>query len=76
MIVFIDDILIYSRSLEGHARHLEVVLQVLWERKLFTKLKKCEFWLQKISFLGHVVTKEGISMDPTNVKVIMDWPRP
>ncbi|RVW50181.1 Retrovirus-related Pol polyprotein from transposon 17.6 [Vitis vinifera] len=64
VVVFIDDILVYSKSREEHERHLSIVLQTLRDKQLYVKLKKCEFWLDKVSFLGHVVTKDGISVDP------------
>ena len=76
VIVFIDDILIYSHDQEEHCKHLRIVLQILRDKKLFAKFKKCEFWLEKISFLGHVVSKEGISVDPEKVKAVSAWPRP
>ena len=60
VIVFIDDILIYSRSEEEHTSHLRVVLQILMDRQLFSKFSKCEFWLQSVAFLGHIVSSEGI----------------
>ena len=64
VVVFIDDILIYSKDRLEHEHHLRIVLQILRERKLFAKLKKCEFWLDEGGFLGHVINKEGISVDP------------
>ena len=64
VVVFIDDILIYSKNRLEHKHHLRTVLQILRERKLFAKLKKCEFWLDEVVFLGHVINKEGISVDP------------
>ncbi|RVW43066.1 Retrovirus-related Pol polyprotein from transposon 17.6 [Vitis vinifera] len=64
VVVFIDDILVYSKSREEHERHLSIVLQTLRDKQLYVKLKKCEFWLDKVSFLGHVVTKDDISVDP------------
>ena len=63
VVVFIDDILVYSKNKEEHEKHLRVILQTLKEHQLFSKLKKCEFWLDQISFLGHVVSKDGISVD-------------
>ena len=74
--VFIDDILEYSKDKEEHAHHLQIVLQTLREHQLYAKLKKCEFWLEEVVFLGHVVSKEGIKVDPQKVKAIMDWLRP
>ena len=59
MVVFIDDILVYSKSKEQHEEHLRIVLQILRENKLFAKLKKCEFWLESVSFLGHVIARAG-----------------
>ena len=74
--VFIDDILIYSRDNEEHAQHLRIVLQTLREHQLYAKLKKCEFWLEEVVFLGHVVCKEGIKVDPQKIRAIVDWPKP
>uniref|UniRef100_A0A2N9GX41 Reverse transcriptase n=1 Tax=Fagus sylvatica TaxID=28930 RepID=A0A2N9GX41_FAGSY len=65
VIVFIDDILVYSKSLEEHEDHLRIVLQILRDKKLYAKLKKCEFWLNQVVFLGHVVSKDGITVDPS-----------
>ncbi|KAL5565172.1 hypothetical protein UlMin_028336 [Ulmus minor] len=74
VIVFIDDILIYSRSKEEHERHLRTILQTLREKKLFAKFKKCEFWLENVSFLGHIISKEGIAVDPGKIEAIKNWP--
>ena len=76
VIVFIDDILIYSTNREQHAEHLRLALQTLREHKLYAKLSKCDFWLDKISFLGHVVSGEGISVDPEKIKAVMEWTQP
>ena len=76
VVVFIDDILVYSWSGEEHERHLSIVLQTLRDKKLFAKLKKFEFWLDKVSFLRHVVTKDGISIDPRKVDVVANWRKP
>ena len=76
VIVFIDDILIYSRSEEDHEQHLEAVLQRLREKQLYAKFKKCEFWLETISFLGHVVSKRGIKVDLGKVAAVQDWKIP
>ena len=71
VVVFIDDILIYSRSKTEHEEHLRCVLQILIKEKLYAKLKKCEFWLDKMAFLGHIVSKDGISVDPIKVEVVV-----
>jgi len=76
VVVFVDDILIYSKDKEELADHFRTVLQALREHQLYGKLKKCEFWLEEVVFLGHVVTKEGIKVDPQKVKAIIEWPRP
>ncbi|XP_071939911.1 uncharacterized protein [Coffea arabica] len=73
VMVFIDDILIYSKTREEHVKHLEVVLQILREHKLYAKFSKCEFWLDEISFLGHRVSKDGIAVDPAKVEAVMNW---
>ncbi|KAL0412034.1 UNVERIFIED_CONTAM: Retrovirus-related Pol polyprotein from transposon.6 [Sesamum latifolium] len=76
VIVFIDDILIYSRSLEEHEQHLRTVLQILREKQLYAKFSKCEFWMEGIAFLGHVVSKEGVQPDSGKVKAILKWEPP
>jgi hypothetical protein len=67
VMVFINEILIYSQNEEEHAEHLRVVITRLREHKLYTKFNKCEFWLKKVPFLGHVLSEDGISIDPTKV---------
>jgi hypothetical protein len=74
--VFIDDILIYSRMMEEHDEHLRLVLQCLREHKLYGKLSKCSFYQSKIHYLGHVISGEGIVVDPAKVEAIMEWPMP
>ena len=74
VIVFIDDILVYSHSREEHQEHLRVVLEILRAHKLFAKFSK--FWLSSVSFLGHVISDEGISVDPKKIEVVRDWKRP
>ena len=74
--VFIDDILIYSKSMEEHENHLRLVLQLLQEKKLYAKLKKCELWLDSVAFLRHVVSKDGITVDPKKVEAVVEWNRP
>ncbi|XP_075515502.1 uncharacterized protein LOC142550151 [Primulina tabacum] len=76
VIVFIDDILIYSKTQELHVEHLRTVLQLLREQQLYAKLKKCEFWLEQVSFLGHIVSREGIAVDPMKIEAIKKWPIP
>ena len=76
VVVFIDDTLIYSENEADHAEHLRVVLSRLREHKLYAKFSKCEFWLSKVPFLGHILSKNGISVDPTKVQEVMDWKAP
>jgi hypothetical protein len=76
VVVFIDDILIYSKSKAEHAKHLRIVLQRLRDHKLYAKFCKCEFWLNSVKFLGHTISKEGISVDPSKVQEVMDWKPP
>jgi len=74
--VFIDDILVYSKSEEEHAEHLRIVLLVLKENQFFAKLSKCEFWLWEVSFLGYVISKGGIAVDPSKVDAMLQWESP
>ncbi|WVZ22654.1 hypothetical protein V8G54_001198 [Vigna mungo] len=76
VVVFIDDILIYSKDQEEHAEHLRMVLEILRQHQLYGKLSKCEFWLEGVQFLGHVVFAQGISVDPAKVEAILKWERP
>ena len=76
VVVFIDDILIYSRSIEEHAEHLRIVLQTLREKQLYAKFKKCEFWLEEVSFLGHIISRKGIAVDPAKVDAVLAWKSP
>jgi len=76
VVIFIDDILVYSKSNEDHAEHLRIVLNTLANHGLCAKLKKCDFWMDKVHFLGHVLSKEGISVDLAKVALVVDWPRP
>ncbi|KAL4038175.1 hypothetical protein IC575_001783 [Cucumis melo] len=76
VIVFIDDILVYSKTEPKHEEHLDKVLETLRANKLYAKFSKCEFWLKKVSFLGHVVSSEGVSVDLVKIEVVSSWPRP
>ncbi|KAL0553922.1 hypothetical protein IC582_007826 [Cucumis melo] len=76
VIVFIDDILIYSMTEAEHEEHLRMVLQTLRDNQLYAKFSKCEFWLKQVSFLGHVVSKAGVSVDPAKIEAVTGWTRP
>ena len=76
VIVFIDDILVYSKNADEYALHLWIVLQILRDRQLYAKFFKCEFWLNKVVFLGHVVLGGGIFVDPGKIEAIVSWEQP
>jgi hypothetical protein len=76
MVVFIDDILVYSQNEEEHAEHLRIILTQLCDKQLYTKFNKCKFWLKKVPFLGHALSRDGISMDLTKVQEVLDWKAP
>jgi hypothetical protein len=76
VVVFIDDILIFSKNEEEHDEQLRLVLQKLRENQLYAKLNKCEFWLKEVSFLGHIISKGGIFIDPSKVNVVLSWNTP
>ncbi|GJX72399.1 putative reverse transcriptase domain-containing protein [Tanacetum coccineum] len=76
VIVFIDDILIYSKSEEEHEVHLKTILDLLKKEKLYAKFSKCEFWLKEVQFLGHVVNRDGIHVDPSKVESVKNWMTP
>ena len=74
--VFINDILVYSKDAQEYEQHLKIVLQTLREKKLYAKVRKCDFWLKEVSFLGHIVSTEGIRVDPTKIEAVMNWKPP
>jgi hypothetical protein len=76
VVVFIDDILIYSKNDSEHEEHLRMVLQKLQDNQLYAKFTKCEFWLDEVHFLGHIISKGGISVDPAKVTTIVGWKIP
>jgi hypothetical protein len=75
-LVFIDDILIYSKNREEHEEHLRLILQVLREHQLYAKFSKCDFFQKKFHYLGNVISKEGVLVDPNKIRSIMEWPTP
>ncbi|KAL6185772.1 hypothetical protein ACLB2K_041899 [Fragaria x ananassa] len=76
VIVFINDILVYSKSEKEHAKHLRLILRTLRNAQLYAKFSKCEFWLNKVGFLGHVVSAKGVSVDAQKVEAVSSWRRP
>ena len=76
VVVFVDEILIYSQSEWEHEYHLRIVLQLLRDHQVYTKFSKCDFWLNEVRFLGHVVSTSGVSVDPEKVEAVMSWERP
>ncbi|GJX57253.1 putative reverse transcriptase domain-containing protein [Tanacetum coccineum] len=76
VIVFIDDILIYSKDEKEHEEHLKAILELLKKEKLYAKFSKCEFWIPKVQFLGHVIDSRGIHVDPAKIESIKDWASP
>ena len=73
VVVFLDNILVYSNDRESHETHLRVVLETLRKDQLYAKLGKCEFWFNEVSFLGHIASKEGIRVDPKKIEVVVEW---
>jgi hypothetical protein len=76
VVVFIDDILIFSKNEEEHDEHLRLILQKLRENQLYAKLSKCESWLKEVLFLGHIISEGGIYVDPSKVKSVLSWSTP
>ena len=76
VVVFIDDILIYLENEVDHVEHPRIVLSRLREHKLYARFSKCKFWLSKLPFLGHILSRDGISIDPSKVQEVMDWKAP
>ncbi|KAA3483343.1 reverse transcriptase [Gossypium australe] len=76
VIVFIDDILIYSRKENEHAEHLRTILQILRDKQLYAKFSKSEFWLKEVGFLGHIVSRDGVRVGPSKISAIVDWKLP
>ena len=74
--VFIDDILVYSKDAQEHEQHLRIVMETLRDKKLYAKLSKCDFWLKEVSFLGHIVPAEGIRVDPIKIEAVINWKLP
>ena len=76
VVVFIDDILIYSKSVEEQEQHLRTVLERLRAHELYAKFSKCQFWLTKVAFLGHILSEEGVAIDPAKVEAVTKWKQP
>ncbi|GJS85797.1 putative reverse transcriptase domain-containing protein [Tanacetum coccineum] len=76
VIVFIDDILIYSRNEEEHANHLRIILELLRKEKLYAKFSKCDFWIHIVQFLGHLIDSQGLHVDPAKIEAVKNWTSP
>ncbi|GKA41430.1 putative reverse transcriptase domain-containing protein [Tanacetum coccineum] len=75
-VLFIDDILIYSRNEEEHANHLRIILELLKKEKLYAKFSKCDFWIRIVQFLGHLIDSQGLHVDPAKIKAVKNWASP
>jgi hypothetical protein len=73
IVVFIDDMVVYSKNEEEHEQHLRIILQRLRDHQLYAKFSKCAFWRKEVPFLGHVISTEGIAVDPSKVQEVLDW---
>jgi hypothetical protein len=76
VVVFIDDILVYSKNEVEHEQHLQIILQLLRGHQLYVKFSKCAFWLKEVPFLGHIISAEGIVVDPSKAQEVLDWKSP
>jgi hypothetical protein len=76
VVVFIDDIVVFSKTMEEHEEHLRLVLEKLRSNQLYAKFSKCEFWLTEVTFLGHIISARGVSVDPGKVKDVLNWMPP
>ena len=76
VVVFIDDIIVHSKDAQEHEQHLRIVMETLREKKLYDKPSKCDFWLKEVFFLGHIVSTEGIRVDPIKIEVVINWKPP
>ena len=76
VVVFIDDIMVYSKNEEEHKEHLHLVLEKLREHQLYAKFSKCEFWLEEVGLLGHLISREGVAVDPSKVQSVTEWLAP
>ena len=76
VVVYLDDVLIFSKTLEDHFKHLQAVFHLLREHKFFVKLKKCSFFQSSVTFLGHDINEKGLNINSNKLKKLMDWPEP
>lgn len=76
VLIFFDDILIYSSSMEQHMEHLQTILKIMRQSTLFAKRSKCAFATKRVKYLGHDIQAKGVSTDPNKIKVVSDWPKP